>query len=41
MGVDCFQKLLKPGSDYRPAVTDVEALVLWMLPDGKIEFTEQ
>lgn len=33
--------VFKPGSDHRPTVTDGEALVLYMLPEGKIEFTEQ
>ncbi|KAA3623537.1 MAG: DUF4863 family protein [Proteobacteria bacterium] len=28
-----------PGSAHRPTVTDGEALVLYMLPDGRIEFT--
>jgi len=31
----------EPGSDHRPTVTDGEALVLYMLPEGKIEFTGQ
>ncbi|HKJ50029.1 MAG TPA: DUF4863 family protein [Gammaproteobacteria bacterium] len=31
----------EPGSDHRPTVTDGKALVLYMLPEGKIEFTEQ
>jgi hypothetical protein len=31
----------EPGSDHRPTVTDGEALVLYMLPAGKIEFTGQ
>ena len=31
----------EPGSDHRPTVTDGEALVLYMLPGGKIEFTDQ
>jgi len=30
----------EPGSDHRPTVTDGEALVLYMLPEGKIEFTD-
>lgn len=30
-----------PGSDHRPTVTDGEALVLYMLPEGRIEFTDQ
>lgn len=29
----------EPGSEHRPTVTDGEALVLYMLPDGQIEFT--
>ncbi len=29
----------RPGSDHRPTVTDGEALVLYMLPEGCIEFT--
>lgn len=33
--------VFEPGSDHRPTVTDGEALVLYMLPDGKIEFTER
>jgi hypothetical protein len=33
--------VFEPGSDHRPTVTDGEALVLYMLPDGKIEFSEQ
>lgn len=32
--------VFEPGSDHRPTVTDGEALVLYMLPGGKIEFTE-
>lgn len=31
--------VFEPGSDHRPTVTDGEALVLYMLPEGKIEFT--
>jgi len=31
----------EPGSEHRPTVTDGEALVLYMLPEGKIEFTGQ
>jgi len=31
--------VFEPGSDHRPTVTDGEALVLYMLPDGQIEFT--
>ena len=33
--------VFEPGSDHRPTVTDGEALVLYMLPQGKIEFTGQ
>lgn len=33
--------VFEPGSDHRPTVTGGEALVLYMLPDGKIDFTEQ
>lgn len=33
--------IFEPGSDHRPTVTDGEALVLYMLPQGKIEFTGQ
>ncbi len=33
--------VFEPGSDHRPTVTDGEALVLYMLPQGKIEFTDQ
>jgi len=33
--------VFEPGSDHRPTVTDGEALVLYMLPEGKIEFTGQ
>jgi hypothetical protein len=33
--------VFEPGSDHRPTVTDGQALVLYMLPDGKIEFTGQ
>jgi hypothetical protein len=28
-----------PGSAHRPTVTEGRALVLYMLPEGKIEFT--
>ena len=31
----------EPGSSHRPTVTNGEALVLYMLPDGEIEFTGQ
>jgi len=31
----------EPGSAHHPTVTDGEALVLYLLPDGKIEFTGQ
>jgi len=30
--------LFEPGSDHSPTVTGGEALVLYMLPAGKIEF---
>jgi hypothetical protein len=33
--------VFEPGTDHRPTVTDGEALVLYMLPEGKIEFTQQ
>ena len=33
-------KAYEPGSAHRPTVTDGEALVLYMLPGGEIEFTE-
>lgn len=33
-------KVYEPGSDHRPTVTEGEALVLYMLPGGEIEFTE-
>ena len=33
--------VFEPGSEHRPTVTDGEALVLYMLPEGMIEFTEQ
>ena len=33
--------IYEPGSDHRPTVTDGEALVLYMLPEGRIEFTGQ
>lgn len=29
----------EPGSDHHPTVTNGQALVLYMLPDGRIEFT--
>jgi hypothetical protein len=29
----------EPGADHRPTVTNGEALVLYMLPEGSIEFT--
>ncbi len=34
-------KVYPPGSAHRPTVTDGRALVLYLLPDGKIEFTPQ
>lgn len=33
--------IFEPGSDHRPTVTDGEALVLYMLPQGRIDFTGQ
>ena len=33
--------IFEPGSDHRPTVTNGEAIVLYMLPEGKIEFTDQ
>jgi len=33
--------VFEPGSDHRPTVTDGQALVLYMLPNGEIEFTGQ
>ena len=30
-----------PGSDHRPTVTNGRALVLYLLPEGEIEFTGQ
>ena len=33
--------VFEPGSEHHPTVTDGEALVLYMLPQGKIEFTGQ
>ena len=33
--------VFEPGSDHRPTVTGGEALVLYMLPDGRIEFTDR
>ena len=33
--------VFEPGSAHYPTVTDGEALVLYMLPGGEIEFTEQ
>jgi len=32
--------VFEPGSSHHPTVSDGEALVLYMLPDGKIDFTE-
>lgn len=31
--------VFEPGTDHRPTVTDGRALVLYMLPDGSIDFT--
>jgi hypothetical protein len=33
-------KVYEPGSAHHPTVTEGEALVLYFLPDGRIEFTE-
>ena len=33
--------VFEAGSEHRPTVTDGEALVLYMLPEGRIEFTGQ
>ena len=33
--------VFEPGSSHRPTVSNGEALVLYMLPDGEIEFTGQ
>lgn len=33
-------KVYPPGSAHHPTVTDGRALVLYLLPDGKIEFTQ-
>ena len=33
--------VFEAGSEHRPTVTDGEALVLYMLPQGRIEFTGQ
>jgi hypothetical protein len=32
--------VFEPGSAHHPTVSDGEAMVLYMLPDGKIDFTE-
>ena len=32
--------VFEPGSGHHPTVTDGEALILYMLPDGKIDYTE-
>ena len=31
--------MFEPGSEHRPTGTDGEAIVLYMLPEGRIEFT--
>ena len=31
--------VFEPGSEHRPTVTNGEAIVLYMLPEGRIEFT--
>lgn len=33
-------KVYEPGSAHNPTVTEGEALVLYLLPDGQIEFTD-
>lgn len=33
-------KVYEPGSAHHPTVTEGEALVLYLLPDGQIEFTD-
>jgi hypothetical protein len=33
--------VFEPGSAHHPTVTDGEALILYMLPEGKINFSEQ
>ncbi len=33
-------KVYEPGSAHNPTVTDGEAVVLYLLPDGRIEFTD-
>ena len=38
-GKGCGWCVYEPGSDHRPTVTNGEALVLYMLPEGCIEFT--
>ena len=40
-GFDRGWCVFEPDSDHCPTVTDGEALVLYFLPDGKIDFTEQ
>jgi hypothetical protein len=39
-GVGKGWKVYKPGSAHHPTVTEGEALVLYLLPDGQIEFTD-
>jgi hypothetical protein len=33
--------VFEPGSGHHPTVSDGQALILYMLPDGKIDFSEQ
>lgn len=33
--------VFEPGSGHYPTVTDGEALILYMLPDGKIDYTDR
>ena len=39
-GTDRGWCVFEPGTAHHPTVTNGEALILYMLPDGKIEFTE-
>jgi len=38
-GHGCGWVVYGPGSDHHPTVTDGRAIILYLLPDGKIEFT--
>lgn len=33
--------VFEPGTGHRPTVSDGQALILYMLPDGRIDFTEE